>query len=101
MTHSASHFSTNFPSLSAALAQEEREDLIDSLELMLNQNFQGAALSEVVAATQARIDELAGPAKREGEFDVNSLERGMLQKLLAKLTGEDLGQGAPAGVTIH
>lgn len=71
------------------------DDLILSLELTLNTSFEGQSFDQIVATVQSRITELTPVAASEVEFDEASLERGMLQKMLAMLLGPNVALDAP------
>ena len=73
----------------AALASmpsaELHTDLVASVEMLLDQSFDGASPEAILQAVQARIQEIEVLAAQEVEFDQFSLERGMLQGLLVEL----------------
>jgi hypothetical protein len=80
---------------------ETFDDLVASVEVVLDQSFKGASLSTLAQAVRTRVAELEGPAAREDEFDASSLELGVLKGLMAELLKVGSGEAATHATSLH
>ena len=80
------------------ITAEKYAELVSTVEVVLERKFEGASLTTLCHAVEARIDELEMPNRQEAVFNNDALEIGVLAELLKTLTSLTEFQGSPAGV---
>jgi hypothetical protein len=61
-------------------------EIVSTAEVVLDRQFEGASLTTLFRAVEARISELEGPARQEDQSGAISLEIRILKELLENLT---------------
>lgn len=73
-------------------------EIVSTVEVVLDRKFEGASLTTLFRAVEARISELEGIARQEDQSGAVSLEIKVLNELLENLTstgGIAINQGPP------
>jgi hypothetical protein len=65
---------------------EKYAEVVSTVEVVLDRKFEGASLTTLLRAVEARISELEGPARQEDQSGAISLEIRVLNELLESLT---------------
>ena len=65
---------------------EKYAEIVSTVEVVLDRRFEGASLTTLFRAVEARIGELEGPARQEDQSGGISLEIRVLNELLENLT---------------